>query len=244
MESGIFRGKVTSYPAKKEKGLVEVSIGAYDKDKDKLVARVDQSQTGVYWLPELDDVVEVEVPEALGCEAHIVHIHRKEDDEQTQSCWTKNNDLKQIKTRSGHKVTLDDTKDDTSFTIHTAGGLELKLEDKKKTVTIKAENSEEPALKLDMDKNEISLEAGKKLSIKCAGASIEIDSSGNISISAKGKLNLSAQNIAADAKTKFSAKGQQTEISGGLSAKISGSSQLELSSSGIAQLKGSMVKLN
>lgn len=238
------RGKVTAYPEGEQKGLVEVSVGAYDKERDKIFARVKQSMTGVYWLPEIGDVVEVEVPSRPGYEARIIHIHRPAGDEQTKVCWTQKNEIKQLKTQSGHTVTLDDTQDKTALTLHTAGGLELKMEDEKRTVTVKAADAEQPVLLLDMEKDEITLSAGKKICIQCGGAKIEIDKSGNITIAAKGKLDVSAQEISVAAKGKLTAKGQQVDVSGAMTAKFSGKSQLELSSSGVTQVKGSMVKLN
>lgn len=243
-EREVLRGKVTSYPTDSDKGLVEVSIGAYDEENDTICARVGQSMSGVYWLPELGDVVEVELPGAPGGEPRILHIHRPEGDEQTGACWTEENNIKQLLTRSGHCVTLDDTQDAAAVTVHTSGGLELKLEDKPQTVTLRAEGADEPVLLLDMKNDEIKLAAGKKLAITCGGASITFDSSGNLSVQAKGKLTLSGQEIDLDAKSKLAAKGQQAEVTGSMAAKVSGQSQLELTSGGITQVKGSMVKLN
>ena len=45
-EREILRGKVLSYPAEENKGLVEVSIGAYDKNGDTVYARVEQGMSG------------------------------------------------------------------------------------------------------------------------------------------------------------------------------------------------------
>lgn len=243
-EREILRGRVSSYPADGDKGLVEVSIGAYDRERDTIYARVEQSMSGVYWLPEIGDVVEVELSGAPGCEPRILHVHRPEGDEQTGTCWTEENNIKQLLTRSGHSLTLDDTQDAASVTVRTAGGLELKLEDKPQTVTLHCQGKDEPVLLLDMKQDEIRLIAGKKLTITCGGASITFDSSGNISVQAKGKLAMSGQEIALDAKGRLTAKGQQTELTGSMAAKVSGQSQLELSSGGITQVKGAMVKLN
>ena len=243
-EREVLRGKVTSYPADSDKGLVEVSIGAYDEENDTIYARVGQSMSGVYWLPEIGDVVEVELPGAPGGEPRILHIHRRSGDEQTGVCWTEENNIKQLLTRSGHRVTLDDTKDAAAVTVHTSGGLELRLEDKPQTVTLGADGTDEPILLLDMKNDEIKLAAGKKLTITCGGASIAFDSGGNLSVRAKGKLTLSGQEIDLDAKSKLAAKGQQAEVTGSMAAKVSGQSQLELTSGGITQVKGSMVKLN
>ena len=240
----ILRGKVTAHLGEKEKGMVEVALGGYDKDQDKLHARVAQSMSGVYWLPEVGDVVEVLVPRAPGYEAHVLHIHRPEGDAQTADCWTEKNDKKQFKTRAGHTVTLDDTQDKTSIRIESAGGLNILLEDEPQTVTIRKKDAETPSLKLDMKDDAITLSAGKKFTITCGGATLEIDSSGNISIQAKGKLELSGQEITLNAQSKLTAKGQQVEVSGGMTTKVTGQTQLQLSSSDITEVKGSMIKLN
>jgi len=243
-EREILRGKVASYPSETDKGLVEVSISAYDENGDTVYARVEQSMSGVYWLPEIGDVVEVELSSRPGGEHRIIHIHRPGEDQQTSACWTEKNDIKQFLTRSGHRVTLDDTEDQTAVTVHTAGGLELKLEDKPKTVTICAEGKETPALLLDVENDTIKLSAGKELTLTCGGASISFDSSGNITVNAKGKLDMSGQSVTVSAKNKLTAEGQTAELTASMSTKVEGKSKLDLTSSGITHVKGSMIKLN
>ena len=243
-EREILRGKVLSYPAEENKGLVEVSIGAYDKNGDTVYARVEQGMSGVYWLPEIGDVVEVELPAHPGGEARIIHIHRPGGDEQTAACWTEKNDIKQFLTRSGHRVTLDDTKDRTAITIHTSGGLELKLEDETQTVTLCAVEKETPVFQLDVKNDTIKLSAGKELTLSCGGASITFDSEGNITVKAKGTLDMSGKEIKASATQKAAVKGQSIEVSAAQSAKVEGKGKLGLTSSGVTQVKGSMIKLN
>lgn len=243
-EREILRGKVLSYPAEKNKGLVEVSIGAYDKSGDTVYARVELGMSGVYWLPEIGEVVEVELPAHPGGEPRIIHIHRPGGDKQTGACWTEKNDIKQLLTRSGHRVTLDDTKDRTAITIHTSGGLELKLEDETQTVTLCAAEKETPVLVLDVKNDTVKLSAGKELTISCGGASITFDSDGNITVKAKGTLDMSGKEIKASATQKATIKGQDAELSGTKGAKIEGKSKLDLTSGGVTQVKGSMVKLN
>lgn len=243
-EREILRGKVLSYPAEKDKGLVEVSIGAYAEDGDTVYARVEQSMSGVYWLPEIGDVVEVELPTRPGGEPRIIHIHRPGEDKQTGACWTEQNDLKQFLTRSGHRVTLDDTEEHTAITIHTAGGLELKLVDETQTVTLCAADKETPVLQLDVKNDTIKLSAGKELSIACGGASITLDSDGNITVKAKGTLDMSGKEVKASATQKAAVTGQSVELSGTQGVKVEGKGKLDLTSSGMTQVKGSMIKLN
>lgn len=240
----VLRGKVTAHPGGEGKGLVEVAAGGYDQEQDRLYARAAQSVSGMYWLPEVEDVVEVAVPNCPGYEAHILRVHRPAGDDQTEQCWTEQNDIKQFRTRSGHTVTLDDAQDRTSIVIQSAGGLECRLEDEPQTVIIGTAEGETPVLRLDMKNDEITLSAGKKLTIQCGGACLEIDSEGNISLAAKGKLELSGREIALSAQSKLAAAGQQVEVSGGMTAKVEGKTQLQLASSGVTEVKGGVIKLN
>ncbi len=244
MEDRILRGKVTAYPDEENKGLVEVAVGAYEEQADKVFARMEHSLPGVYWLPEIGDAVEVALPPLPGAEARVVCVRRAEGDGQVEECWTEKNDKKQFKTRSGHTVTLDDTQDAASVSVATAGGLTLRLDDGAKTVTLKSADSDTPALTLDMENDKLTLSAGKDLSLTCGGAEVSIDSSGNIKISTGGDLSVSAKKISLEATANFTAKGQQAELNGSMTAAVSGQSQLDLTSSGITQVKGSMVKLN
>lgn len=242
MEDPILRGKVTAYPDEENKGLVEVAVGAYSEEGDKVFARVEHSLGGVYWLPEIGDGVEVALPSLPGSCARIVRVLRQEGDAQAEECWTDQNDKKQLKTRSGHTITLDDTQDAAWVAIVTAGGLELRLDDGAQTVTLGKGDS--PCLTLDLDKDTLTLSAGKGLSLQCGGAELSFDDRGKIAISTSGDLTVSAKSISLEAQTNFTAKGQQAELSGSMKAAVSGESQLDLTSSGIAQVKGSMVKLN
>ena len=111
-------------------------------------------------------------------------------------------------------------------------------------MTIKKTDTETPVLTMDMKNDAVTLSAGKKIRIECGGASLEIDSSGNITIKAKGKLEMSGQEISLNAQSKLTAKGQQVDISGGMTTKIAAQTQLQMTSSGITEVKGSMIKLN
>lgn len=243
-EHTILRGTVTAYASDQGKGLVEVRVGAFDAQNGTVLARVEQSMSGVYWLPEIGDVVEVELTPLPGCQARIIHIQRGEQDPQTGACWTEHNDRKQLRTRSGHTLTLDDTQDNGRVTLRTAGGLELVMEDSSRTVTLHAGEEEAPLLSLDMENNQATLCAGTALTITCGGASITFDDSGNISIAAQGKLELTGQELALRAQSKLEGTGEQVELSGTMSAALKGENQLELHSGGLTQVQGQVVKLN
>lgn len=243
MGEQLLRGTVSAYP-EDSKGLVEVAVAAYSQDADRILARVEHSLGGVYWLPELGDVVEVALPTGPGAPARIVHIRRREGDGQVAECWSDQNDKKQFKTRSGHTLTLDDTQDAACITVTTAGGLTLRLDDAAKTVTLGKTGSDTPALTLDTDGDGIRLSAGKAMKLQCGGAELSIDDQGNIRLSTGGDLTLSAKTVTLEAQTDLAVKGQQAELSGSMKATVSGQSGLELTSGGVTEVKGNLVKLN
>lgn len=240
----VFRGKVSAYPSEDDKGLVEVKISAYDEQNDTVLARVEQNMSGVYWLPELDDVVDVELPQLPGYEARIIQIHRQAQNQQIADCWTQNNDKKQFRTRSGHTLTLDDTQDNTQVSLHTAGGLKLVMEDQGQTVTLRMDEKEEPVFLLDMKNEEIKLAAVQKMTISCGPSSVAFDSDGNITIAAKGKLQLSGKEICEEAEDKLVSKAQTLELTGTRSATLSSENRAEINSSGTTQFKGKTIQLN
>ncbi len=239
----ILRGKVTGYPSG-QKGMVEVALGAFSADGETILARMGQCMAGVYWLPEIGDAVEVALPVRPGGEACIVAVHRQAGDAQTGQCWNAQNDCKQLLTRSGHCITFSDEKEKGKLLRQTAGALSALFDDGAQTITLRGKEEKAPSLVLDMKQGKVELRAEKELTVSCAGASIHIDSHGNITISAAGSLTLKAQEISLEGKQKIQEKAADIKVSAGMAAKVSGQGGLELTSGGITTVKGSMIKLN
>lgn len=202
-EYDLLRGIVTAYPDDTDKGLVEVTVGGYAEGRDTLLVRAEPSLTGVYWLPEIGDVVEIRAPRTPGGEAYLVRVRRPQGDPHTAACWTEKNDRKRIATRSGHTILLDDTRDKTAIRVQTAGGLQFCLEDETKTVTVRAAGAERPLLSLDMENDALCVTAGKRVTVVCAGAEVALDSEGNIRLRAREKLELAAKRITLAAEEKL-----------------------------------------
>lgn len=243
-EQLILRGKVSAYPSEKDKGLVEVQVGALDTKNNTVLALVEQSMSGVYWLPELGDIVDVALSSRPGALPRVIHIHRKQQDQQVAKCWTAQNDRKQLRTRSGHTLTLDDTQDGAQVSLQTGGGLELLLSDQEHTIVLRKNQKETPLLSLNTETEEVTLSAGKKLTIQCGKSQLAFDSNGNITIHAAGDLTLQAKKISLNAQVNLEGKGEQISLHGSMGAKFSGGSKVEVDSSGIAQFKGKLIKLN
>lgn len=243
-EQLILRGKVSAYPGENDRGLVEVKIGALDSKNDTVLAQVDQSMSGVYWLPEIGDVVDVALSTRPGDQARIIHVHGQQQAQQAAECWTEQNDRKQLRTRSGHTLTLDDTQDSAQMSLQTAGGLELLLSDKEQAITLHNGQKETPLLTLNWETNEVTLSAGQKLTVQCGQSHLTFDKDGNLTIHAEGNLTLQGKSITLNAQDNLEGEGEQVIFSGSMGAKLSGGNHAELHSGGITQVKGDLIKLN
>lgn len=239
----ILRGVVTACPDGENQGRVEVQIPALEEGHDTLLARVEHSMKGVYWLPEIGDPVEVALSDAPGCEPVVVRACRPAQDPQTRDCWTENNDRKQIRTRSGHTLTLDDTKDKTSIRLQTAGGLQLELEDEPQQIKLAKQGQDQPFLVLNLKEGTIELSAPKAVRLVCGESSLAMKEDGSVTLKAKKGLSVKAADISMEASGSFAAKGRDMKLTGKSSAKLTGQSGLDFSSSGVAKFKVSLMEV-
>ena len=191
---------------------------------------------GQYFLPEINTEVvigflagDVNVPIILGC------LWNKEDKIPEGKANDKNS-VKSIRTKAGHEILFDETKDKEKIEIKTAGQLDICLEDKEKIITIK-DNSGENIIQVDGKKGIVTLEAKKKLVLKAGGEEMLcLDGSGK-------KASLTSNTEEMEGKQTLKMKGQTTNLEGNmLTIKAQGS--LKVQSSAILELKGTMCKIN
>lgn len=242
-QTEIFRGTVSAYPTGDDQGLVEVHIAALEAGKDTVLARVEHTLGGSYWLPEIGDAVEVELTELPGCVPVITRVCRPAQDAQTQACWTQNNDRKQLRTRSGHTLTFDDTQDHTAIRLQTAGGLKMDLDDATRCVRLSRQDQEQPFLMVDLQNGTIELSAPKRMRLLCGESSLCLEENGKVTLTAKADLSIQAKNISLEASDDLNAKGQQANVTGRSAAKVVGQSSMEFSSKGIAKFKVGMLEV-
>lgn len=237
---GIMTGIVKKNYDKDYPGMVQVELLLGDKKNTSTAwLRVMQpysgNQFGSYFLPEIDTEVVVgfvagnmERPIVLGCLWNQV-------DKLPKNASADKNTKKLLVTKGGHQITFDDTKDKQALDIKTPGGLNVNLQDEKKLITVKDEKGEN-LFTIDSKKGEITLSAKKKMSMKVNNTEM---------ISMDGKtIKLSANDLKADCKagialsSKSSAKLESSQVD------IKAKGKLSVESSGMAQVKGSMLKLN
>lgn len=236
-EAQTFRGTVSAYPAGDDQGLVEVHIAALEEGRDTVLARMEHTLGGAYWLPEIGDAVEVELTDLPGCTPVVTRVCRPAQDAQTRACWTENNDRKQLRTRSGHTLTFDDTRDNTAIRLQTAGGLQLDLDDAARCIRLGRQDEEQPFLVLDLQNGTLELSAPKGVRLRCGESSLNLEENGNVTLTARADLALRAKNISLEATEDFTARGQQANVTGRSAAKLVGQNGMEFSSRGIAKFK-------
>lgn len=191
---------------------------------------------GEYFLPEINTEVvigflmgELSSPVILGC------LWNQEDKLPAGKANEKNS-VKSIRTKGGHEILLDETKDQEKIEIVTNGKLDVCLEDKEKRITIRDGESKNQIL-LDAKKGEITIMADKKIILKAGNEEmLTLDGSAK-------KASHTANSVEIKAKQTLKAEGQSTNLKGNM-IEIKAQGTLKAETSGILQLKGSMCKIN
>lgn len=191
---------------------------------------------GIYFLPEID--TEVIVGSLTGDMNSLLVIGAvwNQSDQLPADTAVEGNTIKKIRTKGGQEILFNEEEENAQLTIHTAENLHISMTEKEKKITI-SDAEGKNTLCLDGDQGTIELKADKKLSISVGEKNMaEFDAD-------TGKLVLTADHIEEkgqqDLKIQtqnLSIKGEMTELKAGTSFKIN--------SSGIAELKGTMVKIN
>ena len=139
------------------------------------------------------------------------------------------NEMRTVKSKTAHKIEFNDGEDAPGLTLATAQESSLTMNDKEKSINL-TDKAGENYLKIDINGGTVTLEAKTKLVLKCGGASIELDGSGNaITIKTSGNIKID---------------GQQVDAAGKSAVNVKASGQLNLEASGPANLKGAIVKVN
>ena len=191
---------------------------------------------GMYLLPEIGSEVVIafnmgdrNCPVAIGCLWNKKNALPKETADE-------HNKIKRFRTKGGCEVIFGDEKGKESIEVHTPVGLKLCIEDEKKTISIE-DKEKKNGIVIQAEKGIVKLSADKKMILEAGGKEMFVldGSAGNISI--KGN------DIKEEASKSLVLKGQNVKLEG-TQMDIKGNSQLNMQSGGMAQIKGSMVKIN
>lgn len=230
---GVYIGVVSNNEDPDGMGRVKVEFPWRNADDESSWARIATpmagKEMGTYFLPEVGDEVLLAFE---GGDIHYPYVvgslwNGKEAPPATNDDGK--NDIRQIKTRSGHMVTFDD-KSKGSVTVETAGGQTVTMDDDAKGVTIEDGSGNT----VEMGSSGISLKS--KTDVTVEGQ--------NINLKGKTKVAVSGPQVALDAKSKAQLKGAMVDISSQGMFNLKSSGMLAVKSSAMLQLQGALVKIN
>ncbi|MGV8176114.1 MAG: phage baseplate assembly protein V [Methanothrix sp.] len=231
---GVVIGIVTNNKDELKKGRVKVKlpIGGEESDWATLAMPMAGKDMGVYLLPEVGDRVLVAF--LAGDINYPVVIGSLWDEKNPPPANNEDgkNNLRMIKSRSGHQIILDDDSDGKKekIEIKTKSGHTILLDDSSGSEKVEIKDkSGKNMLTMDSAKNEVLVSSGGKIIIKDGqGSSVEM-SPGKVAVTSKGELSISGQ-------SKIAIKAQIIEIEAGAT--------MTVKSNGPMTIQGAIVKIN
>lgn len=256
MTGGILLGKVTANWDSDHPGMVKVENLLGEDQKNEIgwapvAVPYAGNKCGTYLLPEVGSYVLVafhmgqqKSPYVIGC---IWNQQNALPDETADEQNTK----KGILTRGGSRILISDEEGKEKITVRTKKGFSLELDDENETICV-SDSSGDNEMIVNAKEGSLIFSAARSMLFQVNGKELlKLDGE-------SGKISLKADQIAAEAEQKLKLKGQNISMEGS-SAKVSGqnikleaqasleckgTSSFQAQSSGIAQIKGSVIKLN
>jgi uncharacterized protein involved in type VI secretion and phage assembly len=219
---GVLVGIVSNNKDPKKQGRVTLKIPLHEKEVETnwapIATLMAGKDRGTLFIPEVGDQVlvafllgDISKPYVIGALWNSVDTALAGDDK---------NNIRKIKSRSGHEIIFDDKDGDEKITVKTKKGHIIEITDKNDTIKIEDKSGN----------NSLKLEGGSKnkVTLKSNTSELLLDGKGDITIKSAKSLKLESAQISITAKGQLSIKGAMVDIK----------------SDGILNAKGSMVKIN
>lgn len=254
--TGVALGVVKENWNREHPGMVkvEISLGTAGKnltDWAPVAVPYAGKEFGAYFLPEIGTQVlvafhmgDINSPIIIGCLWN-------QDDVIPPSTANEKNTIKTIRTKGGNQITISEESGKETITVETVGKQKLLLDDENKKISLQDEKGDN-AIILDAKNGQIDFVCKKKAIFKIDGKEIlTLDGSSQtaelktnkIQIEANQGVTLKGQTLSTEG-TSTEIKGQNIKIESQAALSVKGTASLKAESSGIAEVKGSMVKIN
>lgn len=222
--TGLTLAKVTNITDKGELNRVKcLPIGSPDKEETDwcyVMAPMGGENRGAFFFPQVDDLV---VLAYLDGDPHRPLV--------LGACWNtackpprtvKEGKAEEyvLRTPKGIEIALQDTNQKQKVSLTMPSGTVLTLDDEKSRVTVQDKQGNN-GLIMDMNSGEITLKARTKITIAAGQATLELQSTGDITQKGAGKISIQGTNV-----------------------EVKSSAMMDLNASGPASLKGAVVKIN
>lgn len=193
-------------------------------------------ECGMYALPEIGSEVVIafnmgdrNCPIVIGCLWNQKNTIPKET-------VTEKNTIKRFKTKEGSEVVFDEEKGKEKIAIHTPSGLHITIDDEEQKISVQ-DKEKKNSLEISAKEGALSVAADKKVEFKIGGKQMLLLDGNSGTITAK------TDNIKLEPTKMLTVKSQNIKAEG-TQMELKGNSKLAIQSGGVAELKGSMVKIN
>lgn len=174
---GVYPAIVTRGVDAKRPGEIGVRLpmfGADDEFEDipaRLSAPMAGNQRGIFFVPEIGDEVLVSFEAGDPRRAYVLGALWNGRDAPPVAA-TPDNDLKQIRTRSGVRITFDDAQEQGRLTLETPEGKRISIDDAEERVSI----TDEHGNAITLDAGGISIDATAPLKMSAATLEVSVSS--------------------------------------------------------------------
>lgn len=221
--NGVYSGIVTDNKDPDGNGRVKVKIPVIDEHKEfdwmRSTTFMGGKERGGLFIPEVGD--EVLVAFMMGdIAAPIVIGSLWNKEERPPAGNNDKNDIRKIKTRSGHEIIFDDNDQAGKVTVKTKNGHQLEMAEKEKRIQLHTANKNHKVV-LDEQNGQVTIQSSQ--------TTITMNQKGEIEIKAPKSIKLS---------------GGQVQVEASSMLELKANANVTISASGMLQLKGSIIKLN
>jgi uncharacterized protein involved in type VI secretion and phage assembly len=178
--AGVVVGIVTNNKDPDGMGRVKVRFPWRDDEDESFWARVATmmagSDRGSYFLPEVDDEVLIAFDHGDVHHPYVIGALWNGKDKPPEENSDGKNNIRKIRSRSGHEIILDDSQGQEKVTIKTNAGHQILLDDSSggEKIEIKDKTGSNKIV-IDSMQNSIAIQSTMKLTIKSATVEIEAD---------------------------------------------------------------------
>lgn len=190
--TGVVVGEVAAIDDPEDLGRVKIRFPWRDADDESYWARMATpmagNDMGAYFIPEVGDEVLVSFAQGEQRFPYVLGALWNTDQKPPKGS-DKQNDVRMVRSRSGHEVVLDDAENEAKVDIITSAGHTISLDDKSGSEKITIEDkSGQNSLEFDAAAGTLTIEGGTKLELKATN--IDLKGDGNVNIEASGMLTL------------------------------------------------------
>lgn len=223
---GVSIGIVTNNKDPEKLGRVKVKLPIRECQNETFWARMATlmggSSKGSFFLPEVNDEVLVTFIEGDIHQPYIIGMLWNGQDKPPVGNEDGKNNIRKIKSRSGHELIFSDEAGGEKITIQSSKGHVIKMDDSSSAKIEIKDKSGNNSIVIDTNSNQVNVTGNMKINLKCGGSTIVIDGTQNsININSAMQLKI---------------KSQMVDIEAG--------AMMNIKSNGMLNIKGTMVKIN